>query len=70
MLHEASQQIHFIKDLTRLGRPLSKTIIIDNTRENFAWQKQNGVCIPSFFDDQNDTELLTLMGTLKQIALS
>ena len=33
----------FIKDLNRLGRPLERTLIIDNLKENFSRQKENGI---------------------------
>ena len=58
----------FIKDLSRIGRDLSKTIIIDNLPENFQYQPDNGIYIKSWFNDQNDTALLELMPILKGIA--
>ena len=43
----------FVKDLSRIGRDLAKTIIVDNVAENFQLQPDNGIFIKSWFDDQN-----------------
>jgi Dullard-like phosphatase family protein len=39
----------FIKDLSKIGRSLLKTIIVDNTKENFELQKDNGIEIKSYY---------------------
>lgn len=57
-----------VKDLSKIGRPLEKTIIIDNIAENFILQKDNGIFIKSWYDDPKDTELKDLIPLLKQIA--
>ena len=46
-----------IKDLNKLGRDLKKTIIIDNSSENFSLQPKNGLHIKDFIGDENDNEL-------------
>jgi len=56
-----------LKDLSKIGRPLSKTIIVDNIAENFILQKDNGIFIKSWYDDPYDTELKELIALLKQI---
>ena len=56
-----------MKDLSRLGRDLSKAIIVDNIAENFALQPDNGIYIKTWFDDQSDTALSELAPLLKQI---
>ena len=56
-----------MKDLSRIGRDLAKTIIVDNVAENFMLQPDNGIFIKSWFDDQNDTALSELAPLLKQI---
>jgi len=55
----------FIKDLSRIGRPLNKTIIVDNVAENFSQQPDNGIFIKSWFDDMQDTALLELAPLLR-----
>ena len=59
----------FVKDLSRVGRPLDKTIIIDNIGQNFKMQKSNGILIKPFLgEDQNDQALLDLIPILTNIA--
>jgi TFIIF-interacting CTD phosphatase-like protein len=55
----------FVKDLSKLGRPLNKTIIVDNVAENFSLQPDNGIFIKSWFEDPSDTALLELAPLLK-----
>ncbi len=55
------------KDLSKLGRELSKTIIIDNLRENFKLQNNNGIFIKTWTSDVNDTQLRDLKKILKAI---
>ena len=49
-----------IKDLSKLGRNLSKIIIIDNLEENYLLQPKNGLNIIDFEGDENDNELIYL----------
>jgi len=48
---------HFIKDLSKLGRDISKVIIIDNVAENFKNTPDNGILIKSWFGDTDDNAL-------------
>ena len=41
----------YIKDLSKLGRDIPKTIIIDNIEENFCAQPNNGICIKTWYSD-------------------
>lgn len=56
-----------IKDLTIINEDLSKTIIIDNTPENFLKQKANGIFIKSWYGDKDDNCLMDLIPILKSI---
>jgi len=57
----------FVKDLSNIGRDLSKTMIIDNLPDNFALQQNNGLAIITWTDDINDTQLDDLMKILKDM---
>lgn len=57
----------FIKDLRRLGRSLSHTIIIDNMAANFQLQTENGIFIKGWFGDEKDRALIELAPMLIEI---
>ena len=59
----------FVKDLSRIGRPLDKIIIVDNMPQNFRLQKENGIIIKAFWgEDNTDTVLYELIPILVNIA--
>ena len=58
-----------IKDLSKLGRDLSKIIIVDNIKQNFRFQKENGIFIKAFWgEDKMDNALYYLGDILEKIA--
>ena len=50
--------------MSKLGRDLSKVIIIDNIEDNYKLQPKNGLNISDFEGDENDTELNYLLEDL------
>lgn len=55
----------YLKDLRKIGRDLSRVVIVDNLPENFMLQKDNGIAIKSWFNDnQQDSELIKLQNVL------
>ena len=48
--------------MRQLGRPLERTLIIDNLSENYeSTTPDNGLQVPSWFDDLDDTILSLLI---------
>jgi RNA polymerase II subunit A small phosphatase-like protein len=58
----------YVKDLYRIGRPLTQSIIIDNSPHSYAFNPQNAIPCESWFDDRSDTELLLLLEILRRLA--
>jgi len=58
----------YVKDLDRLGRDLSRCIIIDNSCLAFAFQLSNGIPIFPFCGDKEDSELLHLIPILVKLS--
>ena len=68
--HVTSAPFSSYKDLKLLGRDLKKIIIIDNLRENFRLQPDNGLFIKTWTSDVNDTQFKDLLNILKCIAVN
>ncbi len=58
----------FYKDLNKIKKDLSNTIIIDNFPESYLLQHFNGLPIPSFMGDPNDNELIKLLPILEKLS--
>ena len=57
----------YVKDLNKLGRDLSKTIIVDNNPKCFQLQPLNGIYIRTWKEDAADRALLHLADVLVDI---
>lgn len=56
-----------MKDLNVLGRDLRSTVLVDNSPHAFGYQVNNGIPIESWFDNEDDRELLKLERFLRQM---
>lgn len=55
----------YIKDLSKLGRDLRKTVIVDNMPSNFQLQHENGIFIKTWLGDPGDRVLVEMAEILK-----
>jgi len=51
---------NYVKDLSQLGRPMTDTIILDNSPASYIFHPNNAVPVSSWFNDPHDTELTDL----------
>lgn len=59
----------YSKDLALLGRPLERTVLIDDSKASFLMQPSNGIPIPPFFGAPRDAILLGLLPILAELNL-
>ena len=65
--HTSVCGITFCKDLSKIGRDLEKSLIVDNLADNFKLQPNNGIHIWTWIDDIKDTQLNDLGKILKDL---
>lgn len=58
----------YVKDLSRLGRDLNKTLILDNSPASYIFHPKNAVPVLSWFDDLDDAELLNLLPVFEELS--
>jgi RNA polymerase II subunit A small phosphatase-like protein len=56
----------FVKDLSKLGRDLKRTIIIDNAPSSYMLQPYNAIAISDWIDNTEDKELYDICEFLVQ----
>jgi len=67
-IHTITINNDFVKDLSKLGRDLSRIIIVDNMEQNYKLQPNNGITIRPFWGkDVNDMALFDLIDILTLI---
>ena len=71
--YATDKKVCFLKDLTKLGRDLSKVIIVDDKAVSFSLQKENGILIKPFLGSnlecKYDVVLYDLIKILTKIIL-
>ena len=58
----------YVKDLSRLGRDLAHTVIVDNSPASYIFQPDNAIPCKSWFDNRADTELRDLIPFFEDLA--
>lgn len=58
---------NYVKDLLTLGRPIEKTIIVDNSPMSYLFQPENAIGCGSYIDDPTDRELFYCLPFLESI---
>lgn len=62
-----NQQGVYVKDLSKLGRPLNKCFIIDNSPFSYLFQPDHALPCTTWFEDKSDQELLEILLLLEEI---
>jgi len=59
---------NYVKDLSRLGRELKHTLIIDNSPTSYLFHPENSLPSETWYDDPADNELLRMIPILQIVA--
>jgi len=59
---------NYVKDLSRLGRDLTRVVIMDNSPASYIFHPDNAVPVSSWFDDMTDSELVDLLPFLETLS--
>ena len=54
----------YVKDLSRMGRSLDRTLLVDNSALSYSFQPANGLASATFLDDCSDIGLLSILDVL------
>ncbi|KAI9306640.1 HAD-like domain-containing protein [Cunninghamella echinulata] len=57
----------YVKDLSKLGRDLAATLILDNSPTSYLFHTSNAVPVSTWFNDPHDTELTDLVDFLNDL---
>eukprot|EP00656_Telonema_subtile_P003788 TRINITY_DN11714_c0_g1_i2.p1 TRINITY_DN11714_c0_g1~~TRINITY_DN11714_c0_g1_i2.p1 ORF type:complete len:135 (+),score=7.53 TRINITY_DN11714_c0_g1_i2:449-853(+) len=57
----------FLKDLNRVQRELSRTVLIDNSPVSMLLQPDNSILVSSFYTDRQDNALYKLLPILRDL---
>lgn len=57
----------FLKDLNRVQRELSRTVLIDNSPVSMLLQPDNSILVSSFYTDREDNALYKLLPILREL---
>ncbi|MED6286173.1 CTD (Carboxy-terminal domain, RNA polymerase II, polypeptide A) small [Characodon lateralis] len=58
----------YVKDLSRLGRDLNRTLILDNSPASYIFHPNNAIPVVSWFDDADDVELFNLLPVFEELS--
>ncbi|GAM29155.1 hypothetical protein SAMD00019534_123310, partial [Acytostelium subglobosum LB1] len=58
---------NFVKDLSKIGRDLKSTIIVDNSPMSYLFHPENAIPIESWFDSDTDIQLLEMLPLLDSL---
>ncbi|KAH7890805.1 HAD-like domain-containing protein [Phlebopus sp. FC_14] len=59
---------NYVKDLSRLGRPMAEIVLVDNNPSSYYFQPKNGVSVKTWTSNPADRELDSLCDFLTEIS--